>query len=92
MNNRDGNNQSIETDDNDGRIKLEIAANYTVDFDDVTNAVAVEYGFKDKYDFVAKALGNEGVPLLYAEINNYTYDNTEKTDDATVEMVDQLGN
>ena len=79
-------------DDSVGRIDLETVANYTTEFEEITDIIAQGYGAEDKQDFVAKALGIDGVKALYVEIMAYTKSHTDEEDQKTDDFANEIKN
>jgi len=78
--------------ENMGMVQLEIVSNHTMEFDELTDAIAAEHGAKNKLDFVAKCLGVDGVILLYGEIDKFSSDENETAEDKVAELAEEIKN
>jgi len=87
-----GDDVKLDLDNNVGNIKLETVSLFTVEFKDITNAMAASCGARDRMDFTAKALGILGVEQLFKAIDDLTTAFREIEENKTEEFAEMVKN
>ena len=75
-----------------GDIKLDVVCSHTIEFEEITNEVARDYGAANRKEFVAKALGADGVEDLYAAIDTFGENKKQEYDEKIDREAEEIKN